>query len=413
MDTPLSLHREISGIQAKVTSKNLANFSNNIDNHLLLILVEDCIAHKIYSEQSLLKLKLKILNGAYFSEQAKQVASTIGADEETVKEIDGKEAEGKDKLEQLKSSSEKFITIFNSDEFKKLVQNNRKTADLFNELMGDEKDAKNTEKELQVVFDYAKCLYDHGKYQESIDILKNLTKVAKSSSFLGAKWGLMNSYILLGQYEEAHKIYTEIKEYTNKEKISDHDRLFNKNMLLNTSLFLFSHAEVPGKFISDVFSQNESILASASIHLIRYYISACLMVKNFDSLNSTILKIIQSNAYRYKDAFTVFIETLFEQFDYDSCVKMLKDLEQTCEDDFFLRQFKNEVILGAKHLIVSVYSMVYHDDDAREFAKSLGVNLGDESIFKSDYESQDNLNDRLKRVMKAQVELKDALQNIL
>jgi tetratricopeptide (TPR) repeat protein len=413
MDTPLSLQKEISGIQAKVTSKNLVNFSNNIDNHLLLILVEDCLTHKIYSEQSLLKLKLKILMGTYFTEQAKSVASTIAADESIIKQIEEREIEGKEKLEKLKTSCDKYFKIFESEEFKYLTQSNRKSTDLFNELILDDSNAKNAEKDFQVVFDYAKCLYDHGKYQESIDILKDYIKVSKSSSFSGSKWGLLNSHILLGQYEHAFEVYNDMKEFTNKEKINDHERLFNKNMLLNTSLFLFSHAENPGRFISDIFSQNATILASASVHLIRYYISACLMVKNFDSLNSTILRIIQSDTYRYRDAFTVFIETLLEKFDYDSCVGMLKDLEKTCEEDFFLRNYTNGIISGAKHLIVSVYAMVFHEDDAKEFASGLGVNLTEDTEFKSEYESHDNLNDRLKGVMKAQVGLKDVLQNIL
>jgi tetratricopeptide (TPR) repeat protein len=404
MDGKLNLQREISGIQAQVTDKNLAKFANNVDNHIFLIMVDDAIEHKTFNEQSLLKQKLRVIQNTYLFEQGKKVSSSLG-DDASKESISTLEKESQAKLESLKKASDKIFKIFESDDFKKNVENNTRGADLLVEF-------ELTEKDIQAAFDYAKCQYELGNYKESEEMLTQYLKVSRSSNFLAANWGLLNSQIMSGKLGEALETFSKLKDLINKEKITDQDKLLSKNMLVNTSFFLFHHAVNPAEFLIDVLKQHESILASASIHLLRYYIVACLMSKNFDALNGSIMSMIQSNSYRYRDSFTLFIETLLENFDYSLSAQMIDDLEKACDSDFFLRRIKGKVIEGAKNLILSTYSMVYHVDDVKEMSQELKIEVNDEDKFASKFQSHENLNDRLSDVAKAQVGLKDALQHV-
>jgi hypothetical protein len=207
--------------------------------------------------------------------------------------------------------------------------------------------------------------------------------------------------------------FKELREIVHKEKLSDIDRIAARNMLLNTSLFVFHVEENPGEFLLDLFRQNESVLASGSIHLLRYYIVAALLTGNLDMLNGSIMQLIQSDSYRYRDSFTIFIESLLDQFNYEACNDLIKELETTIESDYFLRSMKSRIIDAAKGLILSVYGMIHHEDDVKAFAQKIGSDAGSKDTFRSEQQSHTSLNDRLKEITKAQVELKDVLQHVL
>lgn len=404
MDGTNNLNKATSGFQAPVTNKNLTKFVNNVDHHLLLSLIDFNIEHKIYNESSLLKQKLRILQNTHLHVQAQKAASQLGDDSHKDQIAQMKEnSENKDK--DLREQADKILKAFDSEDFATKVQS-RKAADVMNEF-------DISDKEKQAAFDYSKYLYEAGQYKQSEDLLTKYIKIWKSNTFLSSYWGLLNCQILTGAHERALETLKELREIINKEKLSDQDRIAARNMLLNTSLFVFHVEENPGEFLLDLFGQNESVLASGSVHLLRYYIVAALLTGNLDILNGSIIQLIQSDSYRYRDSFTIFIESLLEQFNYDACNDMIKDLETTCENDYFLHSMKSRIVDAARGLILSVYGMIHHEDDVNTFAKKIGVDAGSKDSFRSQQQSHTSLNDRLKEITKAQVELKDVLQHVL
>ena len=404
MDGNHNLNKAISGFQAQVTNKNLTKFVNNIDHHLLLSLIDFNIEHKIYNESSLLKQKLRILQNTHLHEQAQKTASQLG-DDSSKDQIAQMKENSESKQSTLKEQADKILKAFDSEEFAAKAQG-KKAADVMSEF-------DISDKEKQAAFDYSKYLYEAGQYKQSEELLSKYIKIWKSNTFLSSYWGLLNCQILTGSHERALETFKELREIVHKEKLSDIDRIAARNMLLNTSLFVFHVEENPGEFLLDLFRQNESVLASGSIHLLRYYIVAALLTGNLDMLNGSIMQLIQSDSYRYRDSFTIFIESLLDQFNYEACNDLIKELETTIESDYFLRSMKSRIIDAAKGLILSVYGMIHHEDDVKAFAEKIGSDAGSKDSFRSEQQSHTSLNDRLKEITKAQVELKDVLQHVL
>jgi hypothetical protein len=387
-------NNELSGNQARLTKNNLSNFANSVDYHLLLKLVDHAAQTKAYSDQALLGFKTKIVHQ---SPLLKKVASKNAPNNfATDSQLDEAVKNEEQRVADLKIQAQKFSENIAGKKGSEVVH---------------EYDISDEGK--QSTFEYAKAIYESGDYKQSEEILSKYIRVCKSKHFLSSYWGLLNIYILSENYPKAFDIFEHLKDLIAKEKTQDSEKVAARNMLLNTSMFLFNHDKNPVEFLMQNFKNNELILASGSIHLLRYYIASALMTGKFDVLNGSIMQLIQSDAYRYRDVFTVLIETLLENFDYEGALKLIPELESVCEHDMFLNPYKSDISKAVSNLVISTFAMVHSDDDVRQMVKELGMSAGDIDSFKSDFGTTENIGERLEEITKAQVQLKDVLSEVL
>jgi hypothetical protein len=55
------------------------------------------------------------------------------------------------------------------------------------------------------------------------------------------------------------------------------------------------------------------------------------------------LPIVIQEKSKYSDVSTIFLQTLFEQFDFQAALGLAKDLGKAANDDMFLKGFSNEI----------------------------------------------------------------------
>jgi hypothetical protein len=360
--------------KAEITQNNLPKLINNVDNHLLVKIVDHAEGLNIYAKDSISKLQEGL----------------------KIKAQDGEKAAS------LKESAQKTLDVILSAEFKDKIKN-MKGADIQSEY-----DISDEEK--QAVFEYARYLYDTGDYKAAEESLSSYVRSCKSNHFLSCYWGLLDIYILTQNKKKSQDTYKELSSFITKEKTQEAEKIAAKNMLLNTSLFLFDKSSP--KFVLNSFRDNEHVLGSGSIHLLRYYIVVALLSHNFDVLSGSILPLIKSDSYRYRDAFTCFVEKLLEDFDYEGSLKLIPEMQGVCKFDYFLSDCQAEIGQAAEQLVVSTFAMIYSHDDVRKFIETHKKSANDVSAFVSHEGTSGNLIERLGEVSKAQVQLKDSLNQL-
>lgn len=81
----------------------------------------------------------------------------------------------------------------------------------------------------------------------------------------------------------------------------------------------------------------------------------------------------QIDVYRYRDAFTMFTEATLENFDFDQAVELVAEIEKTCESDYFLRKYKQQIVESAKAFVKNLFGNIYTEEDMAVIANKLGL----------------------------------------
>lgn len=124
-------------------------------------------------------------------------------------------------------------------------------------------------------------------------------------------------------------------------------------------------------------------------YLLRYLIVSLLLSGGFDGIQETILPVIQLEKSKYSDVYTRFIETLYEQFDFDGAIALIKELGEAAQDDLLLKNFVDEIKTHAALLVYHVKAKLY---------KTVSVkNLAQEAGFKTEEEARTRLEENLKK----------------
>ena len=373
MESDPQQQKSISGVPAKLTNHNLGKFVNKIDYHLLLSLFTHAEEVGVYSQQSLSTQKLKILKQTFLLDKINEAeSSTLAEDKKNFEE----------KLSQLKEKSAKPLENLN--------------------------DA--SDENIAIVLKFSKYLYENGQYKESEEILLQLIKIVKNIQLLNATWGLFNIYILTNSTEKAFQTFHELRSIIKSDQIYENEKIIHVNMLINTALFLFKTGQ-SAEFLFKTLDSYKDTLAAGSIHLLRYYIITALLTANFDALNESILPLIQSDSYRYRDAFTIFIESLLEEFNYETALSYVADLEAVSEKDYFLSGLKEEIGDAARNLILSVFGMIHQEKDINAMVEKLGKARNDAEKFKLkplEYDENNEIEERLENLRNKCEEFKNS-----
>ena len=336
---------------------------------MLLVLINDALENKTYSEKSLLTQKYKVLQETYMNGEARRVSSLLGT-EESEKEALEKQQNTLEALQtDLKDKANKLNEFLKSKEFKDFLSSDEKNKDRRaflqkNEISDDDK---------QALFEYAKFLYECGQYDDALKILTDYPQVSKPSHIHAVIWGLLNSQILLGESQskslEGTFEYLKALIFQSKTKKQDSEKMYQKNMLLNTALFVFPYTKDPSAFLYDLYSSNESIISSISPHLNRYYATAAM-------LQGKTVSILQRDSYQ-----EMFLVALLEEFDFDQSFRMIGDVVKACKSDYFLKSISDKVEESCQRLIIHTYSKAHDSINISRFATNLGKNEQDSIKF--------------------------------
>lgn len=255
---------------------------------------------------------------------------------------------------------------------------------------------------LQTYYAFAKTKYECGMYIEAEEMLANvlsLSSPAASSSAAaslsssqaqslaachqGALWGKLACRILQAKWEDSVNDLQAVKESIEVRNVPPSDQLRQRAWLMHWSLFVYLNQKDGMEALVDLFSERYYLQCIENLcpWLLRYYTVAMILspVKRKTALKD-VLQEISSLSYLYSDAFTQFLDSLFDAFDFDSAQAKLQECAQLLKNDFFLQAHADKFLHEARMLITEMYCTVHHSVDLTMLASKL--NLSDEDAEK-------------------------------
>jgi len=81
--------------------------------------------------------------------------------------------------------------------------------------------------------------------------------------------------------------------------------------------------------------------------------------------------LLDALSYQYSDPMTQFLDSLFDQFDFDAAQLKLKECQQLVKNDFFLQKFADKFMHEARMLICEMYCTINRKVDLVMLAEKL------------------------------------------
>jgi len=223
------------------------------------------------------------------------------------------------------------------------------------------------EADIENFYKYAKFLYEEGKYMDAAKYLKVYRLLSKNSeNSISALWGKCASDILSENWEEALVDIDQLKEFIDNHfgTLNARQQLHQRSWLLNWSLFVFfNHKEKGINLLIDLLLSKEiiryrQVIQNGCPWILRYLVAAIFHTKPSEENIKEILKLIAQEEYQYTDPLTRFVQCLYIDNNFDEADKLLVEVEQLLNEDYFLHSLKDTILTNTKTIIYEFYCMV-------------------------------------------------------
>ena len=223
-------------------------------------------------------------------------------------------------------------------------------------------------------YKFAKFKYECGQYSEAETMLANYLipngMIGNDKERLGALWGRLSCFIMLGNWESSGIVLESLKKHIERIPIAS-EQLVQRAWLLHWALFVQFNQRDDRDSHFDIFSDRSYIQTIENLcpWMIRYYI-ASVILSNRRRISDRF-KEIKSIEADYEDSFTEFITCIYEKFDFDEAKEKLEVCKKCIKNDFFLQVHETKFINKARSLICEVYCTINHTVDLPSLASKL------------------------------------------
>ena len=83
----------------------------------------------------------------------------------------------------------------------------------------------------------------------------------------------------------------------------------------------------------------------------------------------------QVDVCKYKDSFTMFIEAVFANSDCEQAMKLIPEIEKTCEEDYFLRNHIRKIVKKTKKIILWYFREINTEEEMKDIEHKLGLDV--------------------------------------
>ena len=229
---------------------------------------------------------------------------------------------------------------------------------------------------LEKYYRYGKFKFECGLYEDADTMLSNFLSVVQptSSSTVGAYWGLLACRILLARWESSLESLSKVKESIDIRNVAPLDQLRQRAWLLHWGLFVHINQRDGVDALVDFFSEKVYLqtLENLCPWLLRYYTAFVILSANRRRTHlKDLLNEIQSMSYLYSDPITEFLESLYNQFDFDEAQQKLKECQDLVKSDFFLQIYAEKFMHEARVMICEMYCTINRRVDLVMLAEKL------------------------------------------
>ena len=153
-------------------------------------------------------------------------------------------------------------------------------------------------------------------------------------------------------------------------------QLQQRTWLIHWSLFIiFNHPKGRDSIIDMFFApQYINTIQTSCPWVLRYLAAAVVTSKRRKAQMKELVKIIEQEAYEYRDPVTEFVEALFVRFDFDGAQKKLKECEKVLANDFFLNDIQEDFMESARQFISETYCRIHQKINIKDMTQTLNLN---------------------------------------
>ena len=229
---------------------------------------------------------------------------------------------------------------------------------------------------LEKYYKFGKFKYECGMYVDAEIILGHYLSVIPphTASYLSALWGRLACRILLAAWQESLVDIAAVKEAIEMRNTNPVDQLKQRAWLMHWALFVMLNQRDGFDLLADMFSEKAYLQTMENLcpWLLRYYTAAVVLspTKRQKNLHS-LLSEISSMSYQYSDPITQFLDSLYDQFDFDSAQVKLMECQSLVKHDYFLQIYADKFVREARILICEMYCTINRKVDLQMLSEKL------------------------------------------
>jgi len=337
--------------------------SQYFDPHLVIPLLEFLTANGMYSETDLSKAKLELLKGTSMVDFYIEEHKKTYPDQSVPPEAAEKRQSVVEEFRRLQDETKPLLEIFGDNAVQQQIANSRDNKALQEYLT----QRHNFKTEwVDTCYNYAKCLYEIGNYEDASEYLyfHRILCTSSDKNYLNGLWGKLASDILMQKWDHALEDLKRLQQYIDESTFgSSLQTLQQRTWLIHWSLFVFFNHQKGRDLIIELFLYQKQYLNAIQTTcpwILRYLSTAVVINKSSrQNVMRDLVKIIQEESYTYRDPITSFIEDLYVKFDFDSAQQKLRECEAVLSTDFFLVACLQDFIENSRLMIFETFCRIH------------------------------------------------------
>jgi len=351
--------------------------SQYLDRHLVIPLLEFHTQNGMYDEDDLSKGKLDLLANTSMVDFYIEEFKKLYPDQEVPEEMQDKRKAVVDEFQRLQEETKPLLDIFSEPQVTAQIQNSRDAKQLQEYLI---KHHNFRSEWVDTCYDYAKCLYEIGNYENASTYLyfHRILCQPSDKNYLNGLWGKLASDILMQKWDDALEDLKRLQQFIDEFSFgSSLQTLQQRTWLIHWSLFVFFNHEKGRDLIIELFLYQKQYLNAiqTTCPWILRYLSTAVVINKSSRRNVMLdlVKVIQEESYTYRDPITSFIEDLYVNFDFDSAQQKLRRCETVLATDFFLVACLKDFIENSRLMIFETFCRIHQCISISMLAEKLNM----------------------------------------
>ncbi|KAG0746440.1 hypothetical protein G6F57_000510 [Rhizopus arrhizus] len=343
-----------------------------LDRHLVYPLLEFLELKEVYVAEDLLQAKYNLFQNSHMVDFVLSLYKKLNKTEEGPKEFSEKREKVLSQMEELRTKAQKVMQVLEKPEvIAALCQDKAENLQYLRD------NYQFTDDSINILYEFGQFQYNCGDYGGAADYLYHYRVLSTDTErSLSATWGKMAAEILTGNWDGALEEMQKLREAIDQKSFaSPLQQLQQRTWLLHWSLFVFFNHPKGRDGIVDMLLTPQYIntIQTSCPWILRYLATAVVTNKRRKHQMKELVKVIEQEAYEYKDPVTEFVEALFVRFDFEGAQKKLKECEGVLMNDFFLAATQEDFMESARQYISETYCRIHQKIDIKEMSQRLNL----------------------------------------